>query len=158
MFDLVFQSLLNHDFMIARPVRTTDSQGGWLITYALFATIEGRIRPATSREREIAQREERVITHVFYTWASYELLRGDLVIYGLIDFDGSTIIDADLIVKIEGVREPSKAAHHLEIDCIEYQHESADYAFTYVLEGGGFRLTEELGFRLLEDGSFRILE
>jgi SPP1 family predicted phage head-tail adaptor len=72
----------------------------------------GRIRPATSAEREVAQMEQRTITHVLYVVHGTDIARGDHVECG------------DLTVEVLGVREPSKAGHHLEIDCVEVQHEA----------------------------------
>jgi len=107
----VFESLLNHTFTIWRRERTSDGQGGWAITYALLGSAEGRMRPASSAEREVAAAEQRQISHVLYVVDGTDIARGDLVVGG------------GLTVDIQGVREPSQAGHHLEIDCLEMQRE-----------------------------------
>lgn len=108
-----FESLLNHTFTIMRRERTSDGQGGWTITYVEIGSAEGRIRPASSGEREVAAQEQRQISHVLYVAAGgTDIARGDLVIGG------------QLTVDVQGIREPSQAGHHLEIDCLETQREA----------------------------------
>lgn len=109
----VFEALLNNTFTIYRRDRIADGQGGWAVVYASLGTAEGRIRPASGSEREVAQAEQRQITHVLYVVHGTDIARGDRV-----ECD-------DLTVDVLGVREPSKAGHHLEIDCIEVQREVA---------------------------------
>ena len=109
-----FTSLMNNTFYSFRRERTADGQGGWAITYAPHLTFLGRIRPATSAEKETAQQEGRAISHVLYVVYGTDIERGDMVIGGR------------LTVDVLGVREPSQAAHHLEIDCIETQRESTE--------------------------------
>lgn len=109
---IVFQSLLNNTFTVERRERTSDGQGGWEISYASLGTVEGRIRPASGREREVAAAEERQLSHVLYVVASEDIARGDRVTCG------------DLVVEVLGVREPSLAGEHLEIDCLEVQVEA----------------------------------
>lgn len=121
----VFESLLNHSFNIARRQRTPDGQGGHIIEYMQISPVNGRLRPATSRERETALLEERVITHVFYCFADQDLTRGDMITPGVFLISGSEILASDIMVKIEGIREPSTNDHHFEIDCVEYQRENA---------------------------------
>lgn len=107
----VFESLLNNVFTVERRRRSLDGQGGWAIDYVEIDPVRGRIRPASSREREIAQQEGRDITHVLYVVAGVDVKRGDRVTVG------------NLSVEAEAVREPSKAGEHLEIDCLERQPE-----------------------------------
>jgi len=109
----VFESLLNNTFTVERRARTGDGQGGWTITYIASGTVLGRIRPATANERVVADAEQQQITHVLYVLAGTDIARGDRVTCG------------ELTVEILGVREPSKAEHHYEIDCLERQKESA---------------------------------
>lgn len=109
--DAIFESLLNHTFTIMRRERTSDGQGGWAITYALIGSARGRMRPASSAEREVAAAEQRQISHVLYVVHGEDIARGDLVIGGGVTVD------------VLGVREPSQAGHHLEIDCMETQRE-----------------------------------
>src|SRR5690606_11653558 len=110
----VFDSLLNHDFRHYRRQRTSDGQGGWTIEPVLQpATIRGRIRPASSEEREVAAQEQRQISHVFYCRPEAGVKRGDRVEVG------------NLLVDVDAIREPSKAGHHLECDCLERQKEEA---------------------------------
>ncbi len=106
-----FAALLNNSFTIDRRDRLSDGQGGWTIIYATADTVEGRIRPASSSEKDVAASEERQISHVLYTLAGEDIARGDLVSCG------------DLEVEVLGIREPSLAGKHWEIDCLERQKE-----------------------------------
>lgn len=110
----VFTSLLNNTFTIYRRVRTDDGQGGWAISYLELGMAEGRIRPATANERVVAAGEEQQITHVLYIEHGEDVLRGDRVVCD------------DLTVEVLGIREPSKAGEHLEIDCLERQEETTE--------------------------------
>lgn len=107
----MFDSLLNNEFTHERRTRAHDGQGGWSIGYSGQGTVRGRIRPASSQEREVAMAEERQITHVFYTLADEDIQRGD------------RLTCDDLVVEVEAVREPSLMGHHLEVDCMERQKE-----------------------------------
>lgn len=107
---MVFSALLNNTFTVSRRTRTSDGEGGWVIGYDAISSVAGRIRPASSTEREVASSDERVITHVLYTEIE-DIRRGDRVTCD------------DLVVEVVGIREPSKASHHLEIDCVERQEE-----------------------------------
>lgn len=109
----VFESLLNNTFSISRSRRTPDGRGGWAVDYVEIGTARGRIRPASSSERESAAQEQRLITHVLYLPAGTDVARGDRVTLGA------------LVVDVEGIREPSRAGHHLEIDCREVQLEES---------------------------------
>jgi SPP1 family predicted phage head-tail adaptor len=109
----VFESLLNHDFTLSRRRRTPDGQGGWSVDYVTVATVRGRIRPASASEREQAAQEQRQITHVFYCLAGETIARGDHLALG------------GLTVDVDGVREPSLAGEHYEIDCLEIQAEQS---------------------------------
>lgn len=147
----VFQSLLNYDFFAVRMSRLSDGQGGWIIGFVDLAQVRGRLRPATGREREVAAQEQRVITHVFYCETAENLGRGDYLSPGSIVIDDGDLRSADIIVQVDGVREPSTADEHYEIDCIEYQTEIAEFETTYLLlESGDVRLTESGDFRILE--------
>ena len=108
----VFESLLNRNFFVFRRERAADGQGGWPFDFVQQpGTVRGRIRPASSAERERAGQERRDITHVFYAVSGADVARGDRLVT-----DG-------LVVDVEGVREPSRAGHHLEVDCREVQQE-----------------------------------
>lgn len=107
----VFESLLNNDFLVFRRERTSDGQGGWPYVPTQIGEVRGRIRPASSQERVEARQEGREITHVFYAVSGVDVARGD------------TLITDGLLVEVEGVREPSTAGHHLEVDCREKQPE-----------------------------------
>lgn len=110
----IFESLLISTFTVERRDRTWDGQGGWAISYEAIGTVEGRIRPASSSEREIAATEERQITHVLYTLTDEDITRGDRLTCG------------DLVVEVMGIREPSLMGHHWEIDGLETQYEETD--------------------------------
>jgi len=104
-----FESLLNNEFTVTRMGRTSDGQGGWGEGPVLLGTVQGRMRPASAREREVAAQEQREISHVLYVVAGEDIARGDLVSGG------------GIVVEVQGIREPSLAGHHLEIDCQEIQ-------------------------------------
>lgn len=112
-----FLGLLNNTFTVERRNRVSDGQGGWIIVYETVATIEGRIRPANSTERLVADSEEQQITHVLYTEADVDIARGDRVTAQ----NGEA--GRELTVEVLGIREPSLAGHHWEIDCLERQEE-----------------------------------
>jgi len=107
----VFESLLNNTFTVEKRARTGDGQGGWTISYIASGTVLGRIRPATANERVVADAEQQQITHVLYVLAGEDVARGDRVTCG------------ELVVEVLGVREPSEAGHHYEVDCLERQRE-----------------------------------
>jgi len=118
----VFTSLLNNTFTVSRRARVSDGQGGWPIAYVEIGTVQGRIRPASSNERVVAASEEQQISHVLYVLHGADVERGDLVECG----GASPGSSASLAVDVLGVREPSLANEHLEIDCIERQQESTE--------------------------------
>lgn len=118
----VFESLLNNTAAISRRRRTPDGQGGWAIDYVSIGSVDGRIRPATSNEREIALQEERRITHVLYVVAGADIVRGDRV---TVLTGAGQAASLPLVVEVEGIREPSQAGEHLEIDCLERQPEQS---------------------------------
>ncbi len=105
----IFQSLLNNDFLVSRPVRISNGQGGWAVAYTPIGTVRGRMRPASGSERDVADQLGRAISHVWYVVAGEDVQRDDLV-----ELD-------ELRVIVQGVKEPSEADHHLEIDCLEIQ-------------------------------------
>jgi len=90
-------------------VRIANGQGGWAIAYMPLGTIRGRLRPAGGGERDVADQLERAISHVLYVVAGTDIQRDD------------TVEGDEVTVRVQGVREPSRADHHLEIDCLEIQ-------------------------------------
>jgi SPP1 family predicted phage head-tail adaptor len=109
----VFESLLNNTFSVSRPTRVSDGQGGWALVPVAMGDVEGRMRPASGAEIEVAALQQREITHVLYVVAADDVRRGDQV-----TGDGATW-------DVLGVREPSRADHHLEIDCRQLLQEGA---------------------------------
>lgn len=112
----VFESLLNNTFTVSRRIRGSDGQGGWTIAYEDVGDIEGRLstRNVGDRDRMVADSDERQITHTLYCLAGENIARGDIV-----------SID-DLELEVLGIREPSLASEHWEIDCLERQVEMAE--------------------------------
>lgn len=104
------ESLFNNEFAITRLARVSDGQGGWTQVPATVATVVGRVRPASATERAVAAQEQRQISHVLYLLPA-DIARGDLV------------TGAGLTALVQGVREPSRAGRHLEVDCLETQRE-----------------------------------
>lgn len=117
MSEAVFATMLNHPMSVYRRDRTDDGQGGWAISYALLGSLSGRIRPASSAEREVAALEEREISHVLYVRYGEDIQRGDQVELAVGE-------GGPLVVDVMGVRQPSRAGHHLEIDCMEREIEA----------------------------------
>jgi head-tail adaptor len=111
----VFQSLLNRDYRAWRPVRTDDGRGGWLISYSLIGTLRGRMRPMTGNEMTQAAQEQRQISHRLYVEAA-DAIGTQIRREWLVD-DGTD----GFLVEVLGLREPSRAGEHLEIDCWERQ-------------------------------------
>lgn len=111
----VFQSLLNRVFTVSRLYRVPDGQGGWTAVWSDAGPVQGRMRPASGSERTVADSEERQISHVLYVAAGADLERGDLV-----------TCEDGLTVEVLGVREPSRAREHWEVDCLERQEEQQE--------------------------------
>jgi len=105
------ERLFNNTFGLYRRDRTADGQGGWSVTYAVIGTAEGRIRPASSTERDVAMQEQAQISHVLYVLATTDIGRGDQIELG------------DQVWDVIAVREPSLAGVHYEVDCMEIQRE-----------------------------------
>jgi head-tail adaptor len=103
------EALFNNDFSILRSEPVSDGQGGWSEVYIALDSVRGRMRPASGSEREVAAQMQRAITHVLYVLAGADMFRGDYVVGG-----GVTAL-------VQGVREPSQAGQHLEVDCLELQ-------------------------------------
>jgi len=120
----VFESLRNNTFTIERRDRVSDGQGGWMVIYDTIGTIQGRICPATGTERMVADSEEQQVTHVLYCLAGEDVARGDRATTG----DPSASSGQVLTVEVLGVREPSKAGEHWEVDCLERQYEVVEEA------------------------------
>lgn len=114
----VFTSLLITTFTHERRRRTPDGQGGWSIDYVEQGTVTGRIRPATSSERQLAMQEERQVTHVFYCQADEDVRRGDRL-------TATSPGGYQLVVDVDALREPSLAGEHYEFDCNERQAEES---------------------------------
>ncbi len=110
----VFTSLLNGIFAVYKPQKTADGQGGWITSYASVGSVAGRMRPRGGRELDVADSEEQQVPHVLYVKAT------DAV--GMLIGREWLITDADgRNYTVQGVREPSLAGKHLEIDCMQRQ-------------------------------------
>lgn len=107
----VFLSLLNNTFQLARIRRTSNGQGGWAIDYVANGEVLGRLRPASGQEILAAQQEGWSLSHILYVVAGADIERGDRVTGG-----GQEVY-------VAGVREPSTAHEHYEIDCSNTQPE-----------------------------------
>lgn len=110
----LIEALFNKAVTIARRDRIADGQGGYSIAYVDIGAVEGRLRPATSAERDVADQEQREITHVLYVLHGTDIARGDQV-----EVDGLTL-------DVLGVREPGRMDYHLEVDCRQVQHEETE--------------------------------
>lgn len=98
------------------PVRTADGRGGWAVDYEFAFTTNCRLRPASSTERADGAQQGQHISHVMYVTypPPSPFVRGQRV-----------VVDGVMSLWVEGVREPSMAGKHLELDCQEVQHETA---------------------------------
>ena len=110
----VFESLLNNNFTVEHLGRLPDGQGGFTAIYSGAGAVSGRMRPQNAAERTVADSEEAQISHVFYTVAGEDILRGDIISLG------------DFSVEVLDIREPSQADEHWEIDCISRQYEGVE--------------------------------
>lgn len=114
MVSAAFTALLTHTFTVSRRLRVSDGQGGWAEAWEeVITTVQGRLRPASASERTVADQQQARVTHVLYTAAGVDIMRGDLV-------EG-----AGTAVEVLAVREPSYADHHYEIDCRQTQQEGS---------------------------------
>lgn len=109
----LIEGLFNNTFSVWRKERTHDGQGGFAWSYPGTATdtVEGRMRPASAAEITTALQRQAEITHVLYVLASEDIRRGDRITGDEGTWD------------VIAIREPSRADHHLEIDCYERQIE-----------------------------------
>ena len=96
---------------IQRPARTSDLEGGWVISYATVVNEQGTIRPASENETIIAKQRGADISHVAYFKGSSDVKCGDRLTAG------------DLVARVQAVRLPANATHHVEVDCLETQGE-----------------------------------
>lgn len=103
-----FDALLNNSFLIERPDLLSDGAGGSTRQLQAVATVRGRLRPLTPRERLSAQQSEVVFDHVLYLAVGADVRRGDLV---------GDVARADPKLRVVEVAEPSYAGHHLEVRC-----------------------------------------
>ena len=107
----LIETLFISTFSVARRTRASNGQGGWIESWPVMVSIEGRMRPASATEQVAAQQRQAKISHVLYVAGAADVLRADRV-------SGESRL-WDVIA----VREPSHAGHHLEIDCLEIQRE-----------------------------------
>lgn len=108
---MTFISLLIDTFVVWRKARTFDGQGGWSESWVEVGTIAGRLRPVVGREEDNADQGQRVVMHVLYTLPGVDIQRGDMV------------VGAGTTLDVLGIRDPSHAGHHWEIDCEERERE-----------------------------------
>jgi len=111
---MTFISLLIDTFVIWRKERVFDGQGGWAESLVEVGSIAGRLRPVVGREGDSADQAQRVVTHVLYTLPAVDIQRGDMA------------VGAGKTVEVLGIRDPSHAGHHWEIDCEEREREPAE--------------------------------
>ena len=97
--------LLNSTATIGRPSTSADSQGGHTKSYPAVKTgVRCRIRPLSLAERNIGHREEVNATHRVYMLPDEDVLRGDRLTIGSVDYD------------VMFIQDPSERGHHQEID------------------------------------------
>lgn len=108
---MTFARLLNNAFSVYRKERVFDGQGGWSESWAEVGSIAGRLRPVVGREDDSANQGQRVVMHVLYTLPAVDVQRGDMV------------VGAGQVLDVLGIRDPSHAGHHWEIDCEEREKE-----------------------------------
>jgi SPP1 family predicted phage head-tail adaptor len=102
--------LLPHRVSIERKTRATDGQGGQTESYAVLSTqVPVRIRPATASERQTAQREETLATHVVYTLPDLDVRRSDRLVSGLLRYE------------VVSVEDPSEADHHRHVTARRFE-------------------------------------
>lgn len=112
----VFSSLLNRAYVAWQPQRTSDGQGGFVVSFASVGQVQGRMSQRSGSEVDVADSEERQVSHTFFVGADDSVgaqIGRDFLITPADDVNRTFIV--------QGVREPSLAGEHLEIDCYQRQ-------------------------------------
>lgn len=68
-------------YAVHRLSQVSDGQGGWTETYRYDHTIQGRLRPATSSERTVAEKNNVFITHVLSVQEGSDIKEGDHLVF-----------------------------------------------------------------------------
>ena len=89
---------------IQRRTRVSDGQGGWTEGWADKATERGRIRPASTSERNIGGQEQAMTTHVAYLRAGCDLKFGDRLYISETGYE------------VTGIRNPAGANKYWAVD------------------------------------------
>ena len=120
MTNAVFTSMLNNTFVAGQPHRVSDGQGGWLVSYVSLGTVQGRMAPRMGEgETEVADNEEWEVMHVLYVEADDAV--GTAIARDYLITLPAAYEDPERVYEVKGVREPSLANEHLEIDCLQRQ-------------------------------------
>lgn len=98
-------SLLTHTFTHRRKAFEEDAYGGRTESEETLGTVRGRLRPMTIEELAVAESTAAKSDHVLYVEGDEDVQRGD-------ELEG-----AGVTLTVAGVRNPSYAGHHLEVDC-----------------------------------------
>lgn len=103
--DISFLKLLS-SYPVHRKQRTSDGQGGWSETFVYSHSIMGRLRPSSAMDRENADKEQGLISHVLMVPQGTDLQRGDKVIIGRKSIEVLTVT-------------ATSNNHHLSANCEE---------------------------------------
>lgn len=137
-----FTSLLNQEFDLYSPVRTSDGQGGHQLAFLPEGSVMGQMSPKSGAERINARQEQRREELTFYVEASVNISREWVVFFGEKWFE------------VLGVHNPRTANHHLEVDCFALD----EPILNGVILSLDLRTTEGGDVRITEDGFVRVLE
>ena len=103
---MISRGLYNHTLTLQSLTETADSQGGVTTTWTSMGSFSARISPLSAAERLLQNKVTEGITHRIYC-DSMDVIEADRILWG------------DLVFEIKGIRNPSEAFSHLEIDVNE---------------------------------------
>ena len=103
---MISAGLYNNTLTLQTLTRTSDSMGGWTEAWADSGQFRARIRPLTSAERLTQDKVTGIATHRIYC-DNMTVTLEDRIKWGSYYFE------------IIGIRNPSEAYHHLEIEAKE---------------------------------------
>ena len=105
----ISSGLLNQTLTLQTLTETSDDQGGVTSTWTDAGSFRGRISPLSSQERLMQDKTLNTTTHRVYC-DPIDIMPNDRIKWG------------DYYFEITGIRNPSEAYHHLEIDVREINY------------------------------------
>ena len=99
-------ALLNNTLTLQTLTEVDDGAGGHTETWVDIGSFKARISPISSNERLMQDKTTAMLTHRVYC-DSMDIIESDRIKWG------------DIVFEIIGIRNPSEAYSHLEIDVRE---------------------------------------